>query len=78
MSSLFCQIRCMCGEVFQATVETHVTHVRHANCGAVYCITAAGAYTTHMSRDESPCPGCQRKNDVGAKSCWCCGGRLEA
>jgi len=25
---------------------------------------------------EAPCPGCGRANDVGVKSCWCCGGHL--
>lgn len=26
------------------------------------------------ARQESPCRGCGRPNDLGVKTCWCCGG----
>lgn len=32
---------------------------------------ATGAPT---SRAEAPCRSCQRPNDIGVKTCWCCGG----
>ncbi len=33
-----------------------------------------GSQATTSVRQEAPCTTCQRKNDVGVKSCWCCGG----
>jgi len=29
-----------------------------------------------VTKKETPCPGCKRNNDIGVKSCWCCGGAL--